>query len=373
MRGKIQLRELMENNRLDKLGGGGGFHAKIFERITSKVNLFAAWREFQNGKMRKGDVLTFAEHFETHLLELYTVLVSGTYQHGKYTTFFVHDPKQRRISKPSVRDRVLHHAICRVLMPLFDRPFIFDSYSSRKGKGTHSAINRFRGLALSLSQNNTKTVWILKCDIRKFFESVDHNILLRLCAIKISDQKLLALLEKIIRSFEAKPGKGIPLGNLTSQLLANIYLDQLDQYVKRELRCKNYVRYTDDFVLLSQSQTELEEMLPKIRGFLQEKLLIELHPDKVLFKRWHAGIDFLGFVHFPHFRVVRTKTKKRILRKLPKRQQEVLDGTLGKEAFEQVKQSYLGVLSHGRNKQLSRHIRKKFMLEKPKKASERPS
>ncbi|OYV84242.1 MAG: hypothetical protein B7X04_00110 [Parcubacteria group bacterium 21-54-25] len=192
--------------------------------------------------MGKEDVLVFSEHFEKHLLSLHSDLVRGKYKHGPYTRFLIQDPKLRHIAKASVRDRVLHHAICRVIAPSFDRAFIFDAYSSRKTKGVHRAIERLQSLAQKLSRNNTQTVWALKCDVRKFFDSVGHVRLLELCARRIRDERVMALLKDILGSFETKQGKGIPLGNLTSQLFANIYLDPLDQYVKRELRVKNYLR-----------------------------------------------------------------------------------------------------------------------------------
>lgn len=331
----------------------------LFKRIISTPNLFAAWREFKSGKTGKGDVLAFSERAEEYLVALNKDLVGGTYKHGSYDRFFVHDPKQRPIAKASVRDRVLHHAICRVLGPLFDKQFIFDSYASRKTKGTHAANIRLREFAHKLSRNGTRTVWLLKCDIRKFFDSVDHEILLRICKDKIDDPQLLNLLRMIVTSFETRPGKGIPLGNLTSQLLANIYLDQLDQYVKRELRCKYYLRYTDDFVFLAESKDELEKYLPRIQAFLRKRLQVEMHPNKIIFRKWHQGFDFLGYVHFSHHKLVRPKTVKRLFRKLAERAKDTDDDN-GKIRLEQSKQSYLGVLSHARSKHVSRSIRHTF-------------
>lgn len=346
----------MKDNRL----GESGFHGSaLYERIITTANLCAAWREFKSDKISKKDVLEFAERAEEHLVALQHDLAHGTYLHGPYKHFFVHDPKQRPIAKASVRDRILHHAICRIVGPIFDKRFIFDSYASRKGKGTHAANERLREFARKLSQNNTRTVWLLKCDVRKFFDSVDHEILLRLCKERISDRSLLNLLRMIITSFETRPGKGIPLGNLTSQLLANVYLDQLDQFVKRELRCKWYVRYTDDFALLSDNRSELEQVLPQIRSFLHEQLQVDIHPNKIHFRKWHQGFDFLGYVHFSHHKLVRTKTVRRMFRKLNDRLAGVEDDVT-RERLEQAKQSYLGVLSHARSKHLARKVRQNF-------------
>ena len=361
VRGKIQLIHLMENNRLGESFCSGFGHTDLFERIISKENLFAAWREFQKGKMGKQDVLEFSEHFEEHLLQLHADLANERYRHGSYTRFLIHDPKQRSIAKASVRDRVLHHAICRVITPGFDKAFAFDSYSSRKTKGVHRAIERLERLAWRLSRNNTQTVWMLKCDVRKFFASIRHDRLLELCAKRIRDGRVVTLLRDILDSFEEKPGKGIPLGNLTSQLFANIYLDRLDQYIKRMLRIKNYLRYTDDFVLLSRDHNELERVLPPIREFLLRDLDLDLHPTKVLFRKWHQGVDFLGYVHFPHHRVLRTKTKKRMIRKLRLRREDFEDGDIDEDTLRQTVASYLGVLSHSRNRELAKHIRRDFL------------
>jgi retron-type reverse transcriptase len=360
MRGKIQLIHLMKNNRFSESIGDSG-HVDLFGRIVSKENLFAAWREFQKGKMGKEDVLIFSEHFEEHLLRLHADLVGGRYKHGPYKRFLIHDPKLRNIAKASVRDRVLHHAICRVIMPSFDKAFVFDAYSSRKTKGVHRAIERFQSLAQKLSRNNTQTVWALKCDVRKFFDSVGHDRLLELCARRVRNDKVIALLTDILGSFETRPGNGIPLGNLTSQLFANIYLDRLDQYVKRELRVKNYLRYTDDFVLLSRDREELERVLPLIRDFLLRDLGLELHPTKVFFRKWHQGVDFLGYGHFPHYRVLRTKTKKRIIRKLRNQREEFEAGAIDEDGLRQTVASYLGVLSHSRNRGLAKRIRRDFL------------
>ncbi len=184
--------------------------------------------------MNKIDVLEFSQHFEYHCLNLFYDLHHGTYRHKPYVRFLICDPKKRTIHKATVRDRVLHHAIHRVLYPHFDRKFIFDSYSSRIGKGTLKATERFEKFAKIISRNNTRSVWVLKCDILKFFDTVDHRILKSVLERAVDDQTY-SLLSMIIDSFEVQHGKGIPLGNLTSQLFSNIYLNVFDSYIKREL------------------------------------------------------------------------------------------------------------------------------------------
>ncbi len=302
------------------------------------------------------DVIVFSQKVEKNLFNLICDLKSENYVHGQYIRFCVHDPKKREISKAPVRDRVLHHAICRMLVDIFDKTFIFDSYSSRKEKGTHLAIHRLQEFAKKLSRNHTKTVWALQLDVRKFFDSVDHEILLSLLKKKIKDKKVLKLLERIINSFEVSAGKGIPLGNLTSQLFSNVYLDLLDQFVKRKIGAKFYIRYADDIVMLSTDKIFLENCLLEIEKFILANLKIKLHTRKTTFKKWHSGIDFLGYVVFPHHAVLRTKTKKRMLRKIDEHKKELQMGIIDEKSFNQILQSYLGILKHCRGKEIERKV-----------------
>lgn len=298
-------------------------------------NLCEAWQEFIRGKRKKKDVQEFMLRLGDEIAELHADLVSGRYTHDFYAHFRINDPKPRDIHKASVRDRLLHHAIHRKLYPFFARTFIADSFSCQTGKGLHRAIERFRAVARKVSRNGTRTCWILKCDIRKFFASIDHKILIGILERRIADRRLIGLLGNIIGSFHSVPGRGIPLGNLTSQLFANVYMNELDQFVKHELRMRYYIRYADDFVFLSQSRGELLRCLPKIAAFLHGPLNIGLHPDKVFVKTLASGVDFLGWIHFARYRVLRTKVKRRMLkgvRKLPKNERL---------------QSYLGLIRHG--------------------------
>lgn len=290
--------------------------------------------------MNKIDVIIFAQNAEAQLFTLRDLLKSGGYKHSKYITFYIHDPKKRIINKAIVLDRILHHAVHRIIEPIFDKQFIFDSYSSRKNKGTLKAIERFRNFAGKLSRNNKRTVWVLKCDIKKFFDSVDHGILLGILKRTIKDEKTIDLLQLIINSYEKKNNKDIPLGNLTNQIFSNIYLNELDQYIKRILRVKYYVRYADDFVICDINKQNLELNLGKIRNFLFGKLKLTLHKEKISIKMWHSGTDFLGYVSFPTHTILRTKTKKRILRKLKTRQHQFETGKITKEILLQTVASY---------------------------------
>jgi RNA-directed DNA polymerase len=295
-----------------------------YHDIISPENLLAAWEEFLHGKRNRKDVQTFELHLMDDLLALHEDLKNKTYVHGGYESFKVNDPKPRDIHKATVRDRIVHRAIYRVLYPFFDSVFISDSYSCRNGKGTHKALDRFRSFAWKVSRNRTETAWVLKCDIRKFFASIDHEILLGILRERIADKDVLRLLGEVVGSFSSVchsglragiqkekdwiPGqarddresrKGLPLGNLTSQLFANVYLNELDQFVKYGLRTKRYIRYADDFVLFGTEYEELDGWLISIKEFLEERLDLWLHPDKVSIGTVASGVDFLGWIHFP--------------------------------------------------------------------------
>lgn len=303
-------------------GGGGVTRHDLFERIISLENLFRAWREFQKDKRNRLDVQKFEADAEQNIFKLHHELQNGIYKHGSYRAFWVRDPKLRLIHKADVRDRLLHHAIFRVLYPIFNKSWIFDSYSSRKQKGTHAAMKRFRDFAWHISRNKTRTVWVLKLDIRKYFDSVDHKILLALLFVALSNEiltksyrdRLFNLLKDNIHSYSTLPNKGIPLGNLTSQLFANIYLNPLDQYIKRRLGVPYYIRYADDIIVLSDSQEFLFGLLPKISYFLEKELGLFIHPNKVSVNCWSKGVDTLGFISFPSKTTMRSSTERRMLK-----------------------------------------------------------
>lgn len=316
--------------------------AHTYEHIISVDNLLGAWREFIKGKRNKADVQEYSQLLMHNIERLHGALKSRTYVHGGYEAFKVSDPKPRDIHKAHVQDRLLHHALYRQLYPFFDRTFIADSYSCREKKGTHKAMNQFRKYAAQVSKNHTCTCWVLKCDIRKFFASVDHTVLKSILADHIKDNDILWLLGRVIDSFHSGvEGRGLPLGNLTSQLLVNIYMNELDQYVKHTLRVKYYIRYADDFVVLSRDRTELDEIYRRIDMFLHQRLTLELHPDKCSIKTFASGVDFLGWVHFPTHRVLRTNTKRRMFK------------ALQNDPKQEALQSYRGMLRNGNTYKIS--------------------
>ncbi len=227
---------------------------------------------------------------------------------------------------------------------------MYDSYSCRIGKGAHKAMNRFQDFGKIVSKNNTRPCFVLKGDIRRFFANIDHILLKTILAEHIEDKELLRLLDCIINSFntEGKDGGGLPLGNLTSQLLVNIYMNEFDQFVKGKLKVKYYIRYADDFVFLSEDNEYLESLVPQIAEFLEKYLKLTLHPNKLFLKTLASGVDFLGWVHFQKHRVLRTATKRRMLSKI-------------KSNFENeaVIVSYKGMLSHGNGYKLIKEIESK--------------
>lgn len=315
------------------LSGGGSSHG-LFDAIISPENLLGAWREFRKGKTKKKDVLEFEFHLERNIFELHDALKNRTYGNKPYEAFYVYDPKKRHIHKAHVRDRVVHQALYRKLYSLYDPGFIHDSYSCRIGKGTHRGVLRLRDFIRKEGHNDTRTAWVLKCDIRKFFDSIDHVLLQKILYKKNIDEGTGWLIKNIISSFEKEKGKGLPLGNVTSQLFGNVYLNEFDQFIKHRLKATYYARYCDDFVIISHTREFLERSIPAIARFLRASLLLELHPRKVDIRKARQGIDFLGYVVFPHYMIVRTSTKKRILK------------NIRKGVSEEAKQSYLGILSH---------------------------
>ncbi len=276
----------------------------LYPQITSIEHLFQAWNEFKKGKRKKIDVQAFERNLEDNLFILHEQLRTKTYRHGSYHAFNIYDPKFRHIHKATAADRIAHHAIVSIIEPIFDKAFIYDSYSCRLNKGTHRAVRRLFSFVRKVSKNYSENCFCLKLDIKKFFESVDHKILLYCIRKRIHDEDLLRLLENILKSFSKD--KGIPIGNLTSQVFANIYLNELDQFIKHELKVKYYIRYADDFVIVADEREHLKNLTRQIDAFLKEKLKLTLHEKKIIIRKYRQGIDFLGYIVLPHVILPRT-------------------------------------------------------------------
>jgi len=345
-------------------------YKNLFDKICSFENLHLAYLKARKCKRYRNEILKFSYNLEENLLNLQEELLNQTYQHGGYREFIVCDAKKRHIKAAPFRDRVAHHALCNVIEPIFDKGFIYDTYACRAERGTHKAIKRFQ----SFLKNNLNS-YCLKCDISKYFDNIDHQILFKLIQKKIVDQKVLWLIKRILESSNKEFGKGIPIGNLTSQLFANIYLNELDQFVKHKLRMKYYIRYMDDFLILGYDKKELHRIEKEIKKFLQDKLKIELHPKKanvfpihpVRYDKLSNGasknIDFLGYRIFGTHKLLRKSTVKRFIRRTKAYQRKSKMDLISQEKFNQSLQSWLAYACFGNSYQLRKNLSGKLKVE----------
>jgi retron-type reverse transcriptase len=340
-------------------------YGDLWPALTSFGNLYEASLKARRGKRHRAEVERFEFELERSLTELREELQSKTYRPGPFRTYKIIDPKPRTISAAPYRDRVVHHALCNVLEPIFERSFIFDSYACRKGKGTHAAVDRYTQFARC-------NRYVLTCDVRKFFPSIDHQILLERLARKIKDPHVLWLAEVIVAHSNPQepvpwffPGDdlftaqerphGLPIGNQTSQFFANVYLDALDHFVKETLRCRRYVRYCDDFVLLDGDKRRLAEWRDAIEAFLRT-LRLWLHPTKRVISRTEDGIRFLGYRVFPDHRLLDQGNVRRFKRRMRRYQQMYAAGQLSALQVRQRIVAWVGHAQHADTWRLRRAI-----------------
>ncbi len=313
---------------------------RLFDQIISIENLFDAWFDFSKGKRKRTDVQRFGLRLEENIFALHGDLVTGKWRHEVYQAFCVADPKPREIHKATVRDRVVHHAIVRAIESIFDQSFIYDSWSCRKGKGTHKSILRLHNNLEKLNRKYRGNVWVLKCDIRRFFSSIDHGILLDHIQQKISDKQTIELIRNIINSFTP----GLPLGNLTSQLFANVYMNKFDHFAQEKLGAHRYMRYSDDFLLVHNNPDHLQLCLKRIDIYITEELNMQLHPHKIQLRRFDHGIDWLGYMLYPGYRIMRTSTKKRMRNRIEQTAFAYIDNNLSYDKLSSVLASYSGLM-----------------------------
>ena len=311
----------------------------LFEQVVSFENLLRAAGKARQGCRPSEETLRFFYHLEPELLRIREELEGGGYAPGPYRTFTVHDPKKRTIAEAPFRDRVVHHALVGVLEPVYERTFIFDSYATRKGKGTHGAVRRAQRFMRSRP-------WYLKADVDHYFEAVDHEILLSILARKLKDPKLLGLLERIIRSTEV-PGKGLPIGNLTSQFLANVYLDPLDHAIKDRWGVKGYLRYMDDMVLFGVSSKALLDLRLRLEAFVADRLALRLKERATWINRSSHGLSFLGMRVFRNMVRLRPANRRRSLARMEERTEAWRRGRIDDEALSQSLQSIAAHLRAG--------------------------
>ncbi len=310
----------------------------LFPVLHSFDNLLSAYRKARRGSRKNKENTAFFFHLEKELLLLQTELKAGVWVPRPVRQFEIFDPKQRTISVAAFRDRVVHHALVNLLEPLYERCFCFDSYATRKGKGVHAAVRRAQSF---LVQNN----WFLKSDVEKYFDSIDHNLLLQLLSRKIKDKPFLALCETVIRA-NNDTGKGLPIGNRTSQFFANVYLTPLDYFVQQTLKPSGYVRYMDDFVLFSNDKHLLKKMKSHTEAFLRDRLQLSLKPSATFFNQRMNGLSFLGTRIFPALIRLRKQNLRRIVQRIGTREWQFTSGRLEEVVFLQSMNSYWAMLSH---------------------------
>jgi retron-type reverse transcriptase len=285
---------------------------QYWNQLTFYDNLLEAEKKARKRKSKKQDVIQFEKDLENNLLTLQSELQLHSYQPKQLVSFVIHDPKTRVIRKSDFRDRIVHHAICNIIQPIFEKTFIYDSFANQKGKGTHKAIDRFNQFSRKVSKNHTKSCYVLKGDIKHYFEEVNHDILMNIIKQRIKDKDVLWLIKKVLNNHK----KGIPLGNLTSQVLANVYLNELDHYVKHILKVKHYIRYVDDFVILSNKESDLINYKKQITLFLKNNLDLELHQGKSKILKLNQGISFLGFRLFKYHKLLRKSNIRTMRRRI---------------------------------------------------------
>ncbi len=337
----------------------------LYHEVWDWDNLIGAFQAAVRGKKYTAAMARFEFRLEENLLLLQQALREKTYRPGRYKTFYIRDPKKRMISAAPFRDRVVHHALCRVIEPLFERSFIYDSYANRRGKGTQRAIIRYQQYAW-------KYPYVLKCDIRKFFPSLDHAILKEEIRWKIQCPDTLWLVDQIIDGSNPQepheiyfPGddlftpfhrrKGLPIGNLTSQFWANVYLNRFDHFIKEELQVPGYIRYVDDFVLFGEDKGKLWAWKRHLERYLAEKLRLIVHPRKTHIHQVNRGVPFLGFRVFPEYRQILKRNARRHRRFRNKKLKAFRAGKMDTNHLEASLNSWLGHIRFGQSQRLEYH------------------
>lgn len=339
----------------------------IWPQVVSFENLLRAFQLAARGKRSNPDVADFEINRERYLFTLQRRLKRRAYRPAGYYSFRICDPKPRLISAAPFHDRVVHHALCRVINPLFERTFIGDSYANRKNKGVHKALDKAQRLIRQFP-------YVLQCDVRQFFPSIDHEILFSLMSRKIIDQDVMWLIRIILEGGDGVleseydmiyfPGddnsasersRGLPIGNLTSQLWANVYLNELDQFVKRRLKCRAYLRYVDDFLLFADDKPTLWEWKKEVQHYLSGLRLV-LHRRSSTVSPVSNGVPFLGFRLFPHKRRLKTRNARAFEKRLRRYQREFRQERLTFDDLNRRVRGWVAHCSHGDTRGLRRRI-----------------
>ncbi len=341
----------------------------LYSQVYDFENLYWAYRKAREGKRFRDEVLAFTANPEEHLIEIQNELIWKTYRVGRYREFYVYEPKQRLIMALPFKDRVIQWAIYRVLNPLLDRRYIRDSYACRMGYGAHRAADRLQYYLRDFARRGEKT-YVLKLDVSKYFYRVDHDALMGILGRMIGDRDLLWLLERILRSEDTKfgvplgdhhfeadrvDGVGMPIGNLTSQMCANLYLNELDQYAKHVLGVRCYLRYMDDVVILHPDKSYLWRVKDAIEAFLDDHLRLALN-NKTSIRPADQGVDFVGYRIWTTHRKLRKTTAKKMRSRLRYLQRAYVRGEVGLDEINASVQSYMGLLRHCNSYNLRRKL-----------------
>lgn len=333
-------------------------YKNLYPEIYSFYNLYWAWKKARRGKRYGAAAAEFERDLDLQLVDLQAELIDETYQPGPYTHFTVHEPKRRKISAAPFRDRVVHHALCNLLIPIYERKFIHDTYANRVGKGTHAALD-------CCTYFMRRYPYVLQCDIQQFFPAIDHAILKTTLGRVIADAQTMRLCEKIIdsgvgvlddaytmRYFEGddllavnRP-RGLPIGNLTSQFWANVYLNDFDHFVKRDLKCTAYIRYVDDFLLFADKTATLLAWRDRLIDFLN-RLRLTLHLNRAHPSAVEHGVPFLGFIVYPNYRRLKRDKGIHYRRRLHSLYRRYRTAAVDRNAIVASIQAWLGHVQHG--------------------------
>ena len=325
----------------------------LYPFIYDFANIDLAYLKARKCKRYRTEVLRFTQHREENIINIQNHLIWKSYEPKPYKKFKVYEPKERQIMALPFTDRVVQHAINNILEPIFERGFIYHSYACRDGKGMHAASQTLSQWLYNLSsQNGTKQIYCLKADVSKYFNSIDHDVLKRIIRKRIKCKDTLWLIDLIIdHNGEQGSRTGIPVGNLTSQLFANAYLNELDQFVKHKLKIKYYMRYMDDFLIISEDRHYLKWVWEVIKNFIETELRLTLNPKTAIFPAKN-GIDFVGYRHWSTHKKLRKSSIKRIRKKIKKYN----GGAVTEERFKKSMQSWLGHISHADTYKLKHKI-----------------
>ena len=338
----------------------------LWEEIVTFKNFYGAYLDARKGRRYRSEVMSTAKRVELIIHQLIFELNVGEWHPAKYYEFECRtEVKRRLIHAPTFRDRLVHHAIYRVVQPLFERKYIFDSYACRIGKGTHAACERLQHFLRKAAARGGR-VYVLQADLSKYYNSVSHDVLKEQIRRTIADKRLLEVLDLIIESFNEDTGRGLPIGSLTSQRFANVYLTPLDHFVKECMRERFYLRYMDDFIIVSDDKDDLRQALADVTWFIETQLKLKLNPKTQIFPASH-GVDFAGYRTFIDKVLPRKRNIKAAKIRFKDLSWRYRYGEASMKDAQQVVASFLGYCRHCKSSKSTRSALKRLVLSKSKK------